>query len=297
MLPLSLRESFDGENPWVRRLVGWPPWRASWRTRLAYGAMGAGLAAFATGGAAAFLSRDAGWTTAMGSLSYALLIAWAFIAPSLGAQARRKLDYDVCLPESLATPLPARAYLAPVHGRIVVQTLFGGVLHAVAASFILLLLVFPDARMGNAIAVESLMRMVLRMMSFGRIESTASPLDLWLCGGVALLATANYMAGIYLHGSMLARICQRSPLANVQGGLLTAAQIVLMMLLLGTRFITARYFLQGLFQWPQTTTELLVYFLTVEALFAGVRFAWARWTWQRILEQALDETSAAVVGK
>lgn len=296
LLPVPLRESFDGENPWVRRLVGWPLARASWRTRLGLAAMVLVLACLGAGFGASFALRDAGLMATTGSLAYALLVTWAFLAPSLGALARRRLDFDPCLPESLASPLPDRAYLAPVHGRLVVQSAFGGLLHALVAAFCLALVIHPDARLANALAVESLLRMVLRMMAFGRIHTTAGTVDLWLCAAFAVVATANYTAGVYLHGSMLARMCQRAPMANVNGGVLTALQILLMMTLLAARFLTVRHFLQGVFGWPGGTTGLLVYFLAAEGAVLLLRVAWARWTWRRLLADAFEETRRHAAG-
>lgn len=262
--PISLRESFDTTNPWVVRLTGFGRERTS-QTDLRL-SVAAGLVLFLVLGVAGLTVRNEDALFLIGATGYLLLVALALLAPALGASTRLRIDGDPALPELLTTPLPDRAYVAGMHGRILLLSVFGAVLYGIAGTTVLL----------------------------ATLKASGTPITLRFLddlGGIVPLAmvvlAVNYGAGVLVHATWLASICQRAPRARTRGGLLTAALLVVMAVLLVPRLSLYALALVGL---SKGKASMFLVPCALDGLLAVVRLLWARRLWERILATAMNET-------
>lgn len=284
MLAYSLRESFDRENPWVRRLTGFGGSRGGRRQRagIASFLVVAALLAVAWTLALAFGHRQ--FSSALVTVSYTLAVFLALAAPASGAAARAALDSDPCLRESLASPVTDRQYVAALHGRVLMVAFVGLAAYGVSAAAIAVAL-----SLGEPSAVFDpppyVLHLFFRYVGFAQVPTfDATSLLLVLA---AVLATAlSYAAGAYLHATLLAAVCSLAPNSRSRGGILTVALVVALPLLL---FLRLGLPAMLLFESP-SAERLLVLIATVECTFAALRLWLARIVWRRMERTALSET-------
>jgi hypothetical protein len=286
----SLRESFDVEgNPAVRRLLG-----------IGLGARRKGmpliqqllcLLPFVL--TALWLAGITGaWETFTGnvaSLTYVMWVIIGFGAPAFGAAIRRSFDRDPFLQELLTTGLTERQVVAGLQGAVLM-------LAGSAAATVLL----PGAGLLAALLIDDTMNpppyslwLLFLLMGYGGYPPlTAEPLVL---AGAALFlvgASASFGAGIYLHSTLLARLCQIDPRTKFQGGLLTAAIGVALPL-----FLLLRLFLplRGLVLLGAGSAGLFFAAAAIELVTAAVRFGIGRRLFARMPGRVLDITRASLM--
>ncbi|MBX3727864.1 MAG: hypothetical protein KF858_01665 [Candidatus Sumerlaeia bacterium] len=262
--PISLRESFDTTNPWVVRLTGLARGRSSFLGLPGFLALGVAL--FVVLGALASGTRDETTLLLIGGPAYLLLVALAFLAPAFGASTRNRIDGDPALAESLATPLPDRAYVAAMHGRIAMLSVCGFVVFGIAAGAVCL----------ATLRVSSVHLPADSVVGFRRAVVIA-----------ILILSANYAAGILLHATLLANVCQKAPKARLKGGALTAVILIVMSALLVGRLA---FYLMVLEAFSQGMKGLLVIPCVLDGLLGVTRLAWAHCLWARMLAHAMNET-------
>lgn len=293
--PLSLRESFDFGNPWVRRATGLGFARAQRKERLLRAlAFALALGMIATW-IAAYAIDDPVLFERLGDISWALCVGLAFVAPSLGAAARRRIDYDPCLPESLATPVTDRQYIASLHGAVLLDTSLAFLIAGAVAAGLWAAIAIPTAASSNSLIADSLLRVYLRMIDYQRMTNESAPLLPWLAGAAAIVLTANYAAGFYLHSSILAGHCQRDRMANFNGGVMTTLLIMLMMLLLFVRYFGVLDVAMRLFPREARPLAAPVMLIVIDGAVLAARLWWARRVWQQTLDTAMDATRGHVL--
>ncbi len=218
-LPFSIRESFGQTgNPLAARLSGFcpPGLRRRFPSRLRYLAFMPPLLMMAW-----VVGLLAGWQvflSKVGELTYLVWILTAFGAPALGAAIRRSFDTDPVLPELLASPMSEKDYLAALHGPVLILSMV-----AFAMAFL------PGAGLLAALYHEPAMKpppytlhLLFKLMGFGGYPEVGSLSRLVLASAFLVTASLNFACGVYLHASILARICQIDPKTKAKGGFMTA---------------------------------------------------------------------------
>lgn len=287
LLAFSLRESFDGENPWVRRLSGGErrlPRGCAFA--LAYPAF---LAILWT---VVLLFELRGMASVILMGSYVLAAVGALLAPALGAVVRSQLDSDECLVDSLLSPLPDRSYLAALHGRILWIVATHLPAYAVTASAIAVALRHPVPK--DAFAPPPyVLHMFFKFLGFSDIPSLAGvPVLLVVIACVAVVAC--YGAGVYLHASMLASVCSLSPTARSRGGALTVLLVVVMPALIWAR-IAIPWRMAVVDHWG--VAAHLGFVAVVETGWTFGRLLLARWVWRGAQRTAMAETRRYLIGE
>lgn len=262
--PISLRESFDTTNPWVVRLTGFGRERV--RPTDLRVVMAIAVVLFLGLGVAGLFARTENMLLLVGGLAYALLVALAFLAPAFGARTRQRIDNDPRLHECLATPLPDRAYVAAMHGRIVTLALLGAVVAAIAGCCVILLI----------------------FRSMDELGFRSHPALILTTGLLTVLVgSASYASGILLHASLLASICQLAPGTRLHGGILTAV-ILIVMALLFVGWLLVWLLAFGIQVGGFNAAFILP--LLFDVGLCAMRMASARQTWNLILANAMNET-------
>jgi len=289
LFAFSLRESFDGENPWVRRLSG-----IGRRRALPIGCM------FALANPLFLASL---WTAVLAFelralassiliASYVLAVMGALVAPAMGAMMRGRLDSDECLVDSLLSPLPDRSYLAALHGRVLWIVATHLPAYAVTASAVAVALCHPVPK--DAFAPPPyVLHLYFKFLGFSDIPSLAGvPVVLVVIACVAVVVC--YGAGVYLHASMLASVCSLSPTARSHGGALTVLLVVVMPAMIWAR-IALPWRMAVVDHWGVAVH--LGFVAVVETGWAFGRLLLARWVWRGAQRTAMAETRRYLIGE
>lgn len=287
MFPFTLRESFDRDNPWFGQITGLAGTRRRLLEAMRLAVLAACAAAFAALWGWALARRDSDLLRLLAHVSYTVMVVGAFMAPAVGASARARFDHSPLAKPSFLTPLGARSVLVAMHGRLLLATLSAGAFAAVVLGGLVALAATADPAFAQGVN-WTLLNMAVFSSGLWEIirgelpRATGVP----LAAAVAVAALANFCAGVYLRGSLLARQCQVAPDARLNGGLLTALLIALMMLSFMLRFGATRS-IDAYAPWPVAP---LVFLLAMESGLAAGRFTVARQAWATMERDGMEDT-------
>lgn len=290
LIPFSLKESFDQQNP-VNRLYGKliPLWKAKGAdgfltlcvqfSLLIAVAWGVSLSFALNGVLDRFVNQ---WYINVANISLLLLLIPAFLAPAAGAAIRNKLDNSPLIKEILATSLKPREYAAAMHGRVlypslVAVLLMGSVVLGVYGMWLLAPAVHSDV-----------LRQALLRMFYWPMDPEQYPMSggvIWYgIGPIALLVMAvNYGAGIYLRMTMLCCIPQNSENARSRGSSLTLGLVLAMVVSICFRLLVINMFVLALRTNGLDGGPVAVVLIETPVLF--FRYFWARKHWVKMLDK------------
>lgn len=159
------------------------------------------------------------------------LVTFAFLAPSLGAQARRTFDRSPLLVCSLATPSGAKEIAAGLQHGLRNLALCGfWIAVIIGAGVVLAQLLTLELSLGSLLRRYPF-TFSLALVNGAYLLEARQVAASFLLFAVFCVSAFNYAAGIYLHASLLAMRCQLDPRSLVNGAVHTGLLILWMILL------------------------------------------------------------------
>lgn len=182
------------------------------------------------------VAGEPGFAVHLAVFATVMLVTYAFLAPSLGAQARRTFDRSPLLVAALSTPAGSDEVCIALRRGLRRLALHGFLFATLTAGTVLLVqALLPGTLYGEELRTHPVTFVVAYVSGAFLVDPDAGWRNLLLVPAFAA-AAANYAAGIYRHSTRLAMLCQLDPRTLARGGVLTGG------LVLWTIFLQPVYF-------------------------------------------------------